>query len=105
MSHHDASLLSGLAPLDPRQAELIELVARFAPADGLHDTAIAPLQLVRASAPAQRLPSVYEPGLCDCGRRLQPYVPPDIWPRIRRMVWFGIGLLVVLMATGVLLNR
>ena len=64
MSHHDASLLSGLAPLDPRQAELIELVARFAPADGLHDTAIAPLQLVRASAPAQRLPSVYEPGLC-----------------------------------------
>src|SRR5206468_1857220 len=25
----------------------------------------------------------YEPGICECGRRLQPYVPPDIWPRIK----------------------
>jgi len=44
--------------------ELIELVKAFAPSDGLHDTAIKPLQLIRVSAPAQRLPAVYEPGLC-----------------------------------------
>jgi len=44
--------------------ELIELVKAFAPHDGLHDTAIQPLQLIRVSAPAQRLPAVYEPGLC-----------------------------------------
>src|SRR5262245_22203416 len=44
--------------------ELIELVKTFAPHDGLHDTAIDPLQLIRMSAPAQRLPAVYEPGLC-----------------------------------------
>jgi hypothetical protein len=46
----------------------------------------------------------YRPGLCDCGRRSQPYVPPDIWPRIRRMVWFGVALLVALVVTGLLLN-
>jgi len=44
--------------------ELIALVKGFAPHDGLHDTAIKPLQLIRVSAQAQRLPAVYEPGLC-----------------------------------------
>jgi hypothetical protein len=44
--------------------ELIELVQAFAPADGLHDTPIRSLQLLRASAPGQPLPAVYEPGLC-----------------------------------------
>ncbi|MED5619930.1 AraC family transcriptional regulator [Ideonella sp. BN130291] len=52
------------AQTDPRQAELIDLVARFTPGDGLHSTPIAPLQLIRASAPAYRLPAVYDPGLC-----------------------------------------
>jgi hypothetical protein len=47
----------------------------------------------------------YEPGVCACGRRLQLYVPPDIWPRIRGMVWAGVALLVVLLVTGLLLNR
>ena len=64
MSHDDLRFLHDVSPADARQAELIDLVARFAPTDGLHDTVIAPLQLLRASAPAQRLPSVYEPGLC-----------------------------------------
>ncbi|MFO1339909.1 MAG: AraC family transcriptional regulator [Burkholderiaceae bacterium] len=45
------------------RAEMIGLASQFAPTDGLHDTAIAPLQIVRASAPAQALPAVYEPGL------------------------------------------
>jgi len=59
----NAAPFSQATPVDLRQAELIDLVTRFAPGDGLHDTAIAPLQLLRASAPAQRLPAVYEPGL------------------------------------------
>jgi AraC-like DNA-binding protein len=44
-------------------SELVDLVRQFAPCDGLHDTAIPALQLIRASAPAQRLPAVYEPGV------------------------------------------
>src|SRR5213593_1430657 len=43
---------SEVAPIDARRRELIDWVMRFAPTDGLHETAIA-----------QRLPSVYEPGL------------------------------------------
>lgn len=46
----------------------------------------------------------YDPGVCDCGRRLQLYVPPDIWPRIRRMLWLGLAMFVVLMGTGIALN-
>jgi len=36
---------------------------RRAPADGLHATALSWLRLIRASAPAQAVPAVYEPGL------------------------------------------
>lgn len=64
MSDNDLRFLPDVASADMRQVELIELVAQFAPADGLHDTVIAPLQLLRASAPTQGLPAVYEPGLC-----------------------------------------
>jgi AraC-like DNA-binding protein len=46
-----------------RQAELIDRVSRHAQNDGLHETAIAPLHLLRASAPALPLPAIYEPGL------------------------------------------
>lgn len=46
----------------------------------------------------------YDAGVCACGRRARPYVPPDVWPRIRRMLWFGLGLLVVLVTTGLLLR-
>ncbi|WP_249040852.1 AraC family transcriptional regulator [Marilutibacter maris] len=49
---------------DPRQQELAERVARLVPADGVHPSAWAPLTLIRASAPNQGLPSVYEPSLC-----------------------------------------
>jgi AraC-like DNA-binding protein len=64
MPETDAPLASDLARTDLRQAELIDLVARFTPEDGIHGTAIEPLQLIRASAPAQRLPSIYEPSVC-----------------------------------------
>ena len=64
MPDNDLLFPPEVSSADVRQAELIDLVAQFAPADGLHDTAIAPLQLLRASAATQRLPAVYEPGLC-----------------------------------------
>ena len=44
-------------------------------------------------------------GICDCGRRLVPYVPPDIGGRVRRMVWAGAALLVALIVAGFLLDR
>ncbi len=43
--------------------ELIDRVGRATPHDGVHDTAIAGLQLLRISAPGQPLPARYEPGL------------------------------------------
>lgn len=48
--------------------------------------------------------AAFEPGLCDCGRRRREYVPPDVGGRVRRMVWFGLALLAVLMITGLLLG-
>lgn len=55
------------APYAPELAtplrELVALVGRHAPTDGLHKTAIAPLHLLRASSTTQALPAVYEPGL------------------------------------------
>ncbi|MBP5991037.1 MAG: AraC family transcriptional regulator [Piscinibacter sp.] len=44
-------------------AELIELVREFAPADGVHATPIAGLQLLRLAQPGAPLPALYEPGL------------------------------------------
>ncbi|MES2938789.1 MAG: AraC family transcriptional regulator [Pseudomonadota bacterium] len=52
-----------LTPMLASQAELVSLAGAFAPHDGLHDTAVPQLQLIRASAPAQPLPALYEPGL------------------------------------------
>ncbi len=43
--------------------ELIDRVSRATPLDGVHDTAIAGLQLLRISTPGQPLPARYEPGL------------------------------------------
>ena len=64
MGDNDLGLPPEISSVEMRQAELVGLVARFAPTDGMHETAIAPLQLLRASATTQALPSVYEPGLC-----------------------------------------
>ena len=55
--------LPDVSPVELRQSELVDLVSRFAPEDGRHETAIGALQLIRASQPAQRLPTVYEPGI------------------------------------------
>ena len=43
--------------------QAIALLMRHAPADGVHVCDVPGLQLIRASAPAQPLPAVYEPGL------------------------------------------
>ena len=43
-------------------------------------------------------------GICDCGRRRQPYVPPDVGGRVGRMLWAGAALLVALVVTGLLLR-
>jgi AraC-like DNA-binding protein len=52
---------SGIAA---RHAELAARIARFTTSDGATETAIPALWLIRASAPSQALPSVYEPSLC-----------------------------------------
>ena len=58
MFDNDLGSSPEVSPFQMGQAELVDLVARFAPTDGLHDTAIARLQLLRASATTQALPSV-----------------------------------------------
>lgn len=45
-------------------ARLRTLVARHAPVDGTHATAIDGLQVFRVSTPLARLPAVYEPSVC-----------------------------------------
>ena len=61
--HSNVRYLPDVSPVELRQSELVDLVSRFAPDDGHHETAIPALQLIRASQPAQRLPTVYEPGI------------------------------------------
>lgn len=45
------------------QAALVDRVAAHAAAEGLHETAVPGLHLIRANAPGERLPAIYEPGL------------------------------------------
>jgi AraC-like DNA-binding protein len=46
------------------QRELTVRVGALTPTDGMHDTRIDGLAMMRASEPSQPLPSVYEPCLC-----------------------------------------
>jgi AraC-like DNA-binding protein len=50
--------------LDSLQRELTARIGSFTRLDGVHETAIAGLAAIRASAPSQPLSSVYEPSLC-----------------------------------------
>jgi AraC-like DNA-binding protein len=50
--------------MEAQQAELADRIARNIPGDGLHDSAVPGLGLIRASEPSQPLPSVYHPSLC-----------------------------------------
>jgi hypothetical protein len=47
----------------------------------------------------------FDEGLCDCGRRLRPWVAPDVAGHVRRSVALGAALLVALVVTGLLLGR
>ncbi len=47
----------------------------------------------------------FEPGICPCGRRLQPWVPPDIGGHVKRSIYWGAALLVAMVVTGVVLGR
>jgi AraC-like DNA-binding protein len=46
------------------QSELVARVAHYARMDGIHETHIAGLAAMRATAPSQPIPTVYEPSLC-----------------------------------------
>jgi AraC-like DNA-binding protein len=50
--------------LESLKRELAARVVQFARTDGVHETQIEGLAAIRASAPSQPLPSVYEPSLC-----------------------------------------
>jgi AraC-like DNA-binding protein len=44
--------------------KLADIIARHAPGDGIYDTAIPGVSLLRASAPTMPMPVLYEPTLC-----------------------------------------
>ena len=62
------SMTTPAAPLNDvvvqRQAELAALVQRLTPAEGVHDTAIGGLQLIRSDQPTLPMPVLYSPCLC-----------------------------------------
>lgn len=58
-----ATLRPAAAP-DAALAELAQLAARCAPADGVHATAIESLSVMRTSEPSNAVPAVYQPSLC-----------------------------------------
>jgi len=63
--HDKASNVVAARPdLSAQQAELADRVARNTSVDGLSDTCVPGLSLIRATAPSQPLPSVYHPSLC-----------------------------------------
>ena len=47
----------------------------------------------------------FEPGVCECGRRRQQWVPPDIAGHVRRSLYLGGALLIAMVVTGILLGR
>ncbi|MGE5450472.1 MAG: AraC family transcriptional regulator N-terminal domain-containing protein [Acidobacteriota bacterium] len=56
-------MLESASRLEALRQDALAIALRHAIGDGLHDGRVPGLQLIRASAPAQPLPAVYEPGL------------------------------------------
>lgn len=54
---------------------------------------------------SERHAPAYEPGLCDCGRRLQQWVPPDVAGHVKRSLWIGAAIFTALVLGGLLLGR
>lgn len=50
--------------LDEQQAELAALVTRLAPNEGMYESAIPGLMVIRANSPTMPTPSLYDPSLC-----------------------------------------
>jgi AraC-like DNA-binding protein len=50
--------------VNPRRAELADLMKRFAPQNGIHPTAIMALSLIRSDELSDALHIVHKPGLC-----------------------------------------
>ncbi|HEV2512831.1 AraC family transcriptional regulator [Bosea sp. (in: a-proteobacteria)] len=48
----------------PQIQELATLIARFAPTDGVHETAVPRLKVVRLSQPSEPMHGLHEPALC-----------------------------------------
>ncbi len=46
----------------------------------------------------------YDAGICPCGRRLVPWIPPDIGRHVKRSIYLGLAILVALIVTGALLG-
>lgn len=63
-SNAASNVIAARAELSAQQAELADRVARNTRGDGLNETPVPGLALIRASAPSQPLPSVYHPSLC-----------------------------------------
>lgn len=53
-----------LPNLDQQQAELAELVTRLTPGEGIYESAIPGLTVIRANSPTMPTPSLYDPSLC-----------------------------------------
>ena len=64
MNANASNVIAAPHGMEAQQAELADRIARNIPGDGLHDSAVPGLGLIRASEPSQPLPSVYHPSLC-----------------------------------------
>jgi AraC-like DNA-binding protein len=64
MTHLSPSEVIAQQALHAPQTELADRIARLAPGDGIHGTALPQLQLVRISTLTPCSPTVYEPRLC-----------------------------------------
>jgi AraC-like DNA-binding protein len=64
MNDKVSNVIPARAEFSAQQAELADRVARNTPREGLNETCVPGLALLRATAPSQPLPSVYHPSLC-----------------------------------------
>lgn len=60
----DPEAISAERTVSLQQAELARLIAQYAATDGVHQTAIAPLNVVRMSQPSVPTHSLHKPALC-----------------------------------------
>lgn len=64
MNDNALNVIAARHELAAQQAELADRIARNVPGDGLHESKIAGLALIRASETSLPLPTVYHPSVC-----------------------------------------